>query len=90
MLSDSCHDFLDSITAAAAKLAAAVEHYAEPPFSYSAEGISSLREACEAVAVAMSGNIPSNQRDAVLALVTATYLTTKRLCMTAAHGWLRI
>ena len=76
MLSDSCHDFLRTITAAAAKLQSDVEYYAEPPFSYSTEEISELRQACEAV-VSSAPDRPWKP-DAMLALVTAAYSTLRR------------
>jgi hypothetical protein len=76
MLSDSCHDFLSSITAAAAKLQSDIEYYAEPPFSYSTEEISELRRACETV---LSSDTDRPWKpDAMLSLVTAVYTTLKR------------
>jgi len=77
MLSDSCFDFLDSITAAAAKLRADVEHYDQPPFAYSAEDISVLRRACEAVLSSVSDR--PWEPGAMLSLVMAAYSTLKRL-----------
>jgi hypothetical protein len=75
MLSDSCHEFLSSIGAAAVTLQAAVEHYAEPPFCYRTEDISNIRSACEAVVSTVS-DAPWKP-DAMLALVSAAYLTLK-------------
>jgi hypothetical protein len=75
MLSDSCHEFLSTIGAAAVRLQAAVEHYAEPPFCYRTEDISNMRAACEAVVSTVS-DAPWNP-DAMLALVSAAYLTLK-------------
>ncbi len=50
MLSDACFEFLNSVEAAAAILAKAVHHYADPegPFDYGSE-IDALRKACAAV-----------------------------------------
>ncbi len=76
MLSDSCHEFLSSITAAAARLQADVEHFAHPPFSYPAADISRLRRACEAVLSSVT-DAPW-EPSAMLSLVTAAHLTLKR------------
>ena len=76
MLSDSCHELLSSITAAATKLAADVEHYAQPPFAYPGKDISRLRQACEAVLSSASDR--PWKPDAMLELVTAAYTTLRR------------